>query len=318
MTRLLLVVGSVRVAAGNSPLIYLIMDLKEKQQFDNWLLQNYPKLYKKLRDTDSLHNAYITVVGLPVVIPDDYMPFLLQAYLKSRRSYAAYVFRFVVPDPRFWLFQEEIPDLDEMLTHRDNTERQELHERQLDAFRKWVSRHYATTEQNIFRMFYHERLDISHIARLTGMSKSTVSNIIKDMCDGYKNNKGMDVEKQKDETPASSTSKNMSMCFYISKNEKYIIIPSATCIKRMGLAKGSRLCFEYDGANRYVKTVRPYEPYNIELKTGCRNYNLRGYDKNVVKFILGKTGAKRSVTLQILPTTGERFVIDIDNPIKKD
>lgn len=170
-----------------------VMDAKTKQDFDSWLKANYPKLYKDFIDTDSLHDAYIIVASLNKLHHDRYGDAIQRAYLIKRRQYIKYLCTFIFPEPLFWLYQaiEEADEFyDDIISQEKQSESAEKQKQQsLTNFAKWVKNNYTGNEYNIFRMYYYENLEFNDIAKLSGLSKNTITNIINDMCDVYKKNK---------------------------------------------------------------------------------------------------------------------------------
>lgn len=302
-----------------------------KKQFLRWLAAEYPQLHQRLTDTDSLHDACITVYELRNLLPDEFSSLLLRAYNMHRRRYVQYIFRFIVPDPRFWLFQDEneedtAPDLQQAEQEKEQQEKQ--NHMKATAFLQWLRAHSTEAELIIFRMFYFEHLELRDIARITGKTKHQILEIIERKCEEYRAARERKATYQPQQSVSSrqpcmankhTTATAPAICFRISKQGHYQIIPTRKCIEYLGLKVGTRLFFQQHN-NRFFLAVLPSDAaiYTCTIRRGTRPYNLQAQDREVVREILKITGATNSVTLPVKPTVTQKnyWFIDINNPLK--
>jgi len=189
MTRLLLVVGSDRVAADSSPLILLIMDAQDKLLFDDWLRRNYPQLHQELSDTDSLHDAYVIVINRNRNAKrNEYRPLMNKAYRAARNFYKAYAMRFLLPDQLFWVYAAmQHPNYEE--TEEQKSAKDKRDYRKLDALKHFVNKYYTPTEYRIFSDFRFRKKTYKELAKDYGLSVQTISALIQNICESYKKNK---------------------------------------------------------------------------------------------------------------------------------
>lgn len=298
------------------------MDKQTKFLFDRWLQREYPNLNLKFTDTDSLHDAYLIVVN-KTTKDNDYSSLVTRAYIAAHRFYIAYKMRYLLSDPLFWVYQAMSGDDEQLLTDEQilelqNKQQQEDKQRELrlNAFQQWVKNHYSINDYLIFRMFYYEKLQIWQIAKQTNKTKKEISLIINTMCQEYKTQK-YKLKQVTCNTNKVSTSKHCSICFRISKNNKYQLIPSAICIDRLKLKQGTKLLFQHNNG-KFFLILTELDTFTCTLHSGTRPYNLMAQNKEIVTDILQTVNAQHSVTLLLEEYKENVYLINTHTPLKID
>lgn len=298
-------------------IILSLMDKKTFKQFNSWLANNYPELHQQLSDTDCLHDSYLTIAKLSTILPEQFLSSIKKAYYMHRRKLTAYIFRFVVPDPRFWLFYEEQECQQDYIDdeERDVIEEieEEQHRKKINAFMQWLRRHTNDEEFAIFRLFYNENQDISIIAKLTGKTKQQVLKVIEQKCNQYREEK-YKTPKAENRLVHYGSSAQCSINFSISKQEHHRIIFSKTCIERLQLKPNEKITITITDNNVFVI---PHTTEGLTLHSGTRPYELRTQSKEVVKQMLNIVSATTSATIPVVPINKQQnlYKLELTKPI---
>lgn len=309
----------------------------DSNNFFHWLATNYPQLHQRLTDTDSLHDACITVYKLRNIIPDEYLTSILRAYQLHRKRYAQYIFRFIVPDPRFWLFREEMPEdmFNELISYDKMTQQQELKDMQeeqrraasMENFRKFVKKHYTDADAMLVNMFYIQHLSFKDISRLTSMPVNKVKQNIETILTHYRTAKnserGLSSTRKRKPIQVKQKYKQLSICFYIGPKNGGLVRVGNYVIEQLGLKEGSKLFFQQTSERFYLSISVSildeidYRPYTLLLRKD--GHSLLGNNKHLVHEILRNVGARKSATLLIRPTGNPNiFRLEMNKSIRID
>ncbi len=151
----------------------------QQQLFNRFIEQNYNKLFCKFPQRDMLHSAYIIVFSThrqftPTAY--NYERLLERAYHQSLMREMQYYKQCLLPDPLFWLYQQEQinDDNDDEKQESEMMGMAEFIDDEMKSLTEYVRTHCTKEQTIIFSLALLQQYTIEQIAEIVGKTKSEV------------------------------------------------------------------------------------------------------------------------------------------------
>lgn len=159
----------------------------EQRLLNLFMEEYYPELAQHFGNRDSLHTAYVMVFETP-------NPLMLRrgtfghrvgnAYSRDMKRERRHSFRFILPDPVFWLLHEDIPDEQPQDDGR-TIEEEEREKRNVKSFLRTM---FSNEEVIVYCLIIEKGYDIREVCEVTGWLPSKVNELLSKMDDAIRNN----------------------------------------------------------------------------------------------------------------------------------
>lgn len=161
--------------------------------FNHFVEANYDELLRSMPQRDMLHSAYITIYHLRkpyMPTPDNFRHYLLDAYHRHIAREFYHAMNFILPDPLFWLYQNEREDVFDEEGLTEDTAKHSLADISDDFIRRlhaFLRTRYSNEQIIIFNLAVLKQNSIADIASITGWKKKDIRLLLADIGQAIEN-----------------------------------------------------------------------------------------------------------------------------------
>lgn len=184
----------------------------QQKLFNQFMEQNYSQLVNQLPQRDMLHNAYVTVFHIHrPLLPthDNFLRLMSDAYYRHMLKEFNHSMHFILPDPLFWMYRDELADddIESLIDMQDddtlqtddttNSSISDISEKDFSKIISYLRSKYAPEAVIIFYLAVLKQCSVAQIAEITGWKKKEVNSLLNRIELDLRNRKSNNKQQQK-------------------------------------------------------------------------------------------------------------------------